>query len=141
MNLSIFSSNRSLLTILLCCAVILLAGSAIDTMRSKENNYNEHKTGISRADMFVLKAHTSLASFDVVIMGDSRTVHGISPDDVQLGLGHGLLVSNAGYDSLGLNRSMCQIAASYLRPQAEKRALVFPVTPLALTHYMKSSRN
>ena len=133
MILSIFSSNRSTITALLCGLAIFLVGKGIENVRVQENNYNEYKTGIHRDDMFVVKAHMSAANFDVVVMGDSRTVHGISPDDVELGLDHKLRVGNAGYDSLGLNRDMCLVGAGYLRPQTKKPVLVFAVTPLALT--------
>lgn len=75
---------------------------------------------------------------DLIVIGDSRTLRGVSPSAMAEPLPQ-LRIFNFAYNAGGLNREMYADAEERLNPDGRVRAVLIGVTPLAL--YDAKSRN
>ncbi|HPR32781.1 MAG TPA: hypothetical protein PLK12_11825 [Prolixibacteraceae bacterium] len=78
------------------------------------------------------------ASFDGVIMGDSRAYRGLSPEVMEKHL-PGMKVLNFGYSNGGLNPEMFEAAGSKLDKTSQAKIMVLAVTANCLTGYTRGN--
>jgi hypothetical protein len=80
---------------------------------------------------WVSKTHAE-AKFDMILMGDSRTYRGVSPQVIQETLPE-YRVLNFGYSASGLNDEIFRAAETKLDPASSHKTMVMGVTPYTLS--------
>lgn len=113
--------DRCVQTFLISIILLLIVGV------SKSNTSKQ-----SNEERFWALKTFAKPEFDMVIMGDSRTFCGVSPDAMNTILPD-YRILNFGYSLGGLNSTMYSEASSKLDPRSEKKGIVLGVTPSSLT--------
>jgi hypothetical protein len=89
------------------------------------------QSGAAGERFWVLKTHGK-TRYDMILMGDSRVYRGLSPEAMESILTD-YQIFNFGYSGGGLDPVMYAAAERRLDPGSDHKAIVFGVTPLALT--------
>jgi hypothetical protein len=98
-----------------------------------------HQSGAVGERFWVVKTHAK-TRFDMILMGDSRVYRGLSPAAMRSILPD-YRILNFGYSGGGLDPVMYAAAESKLNPNSSHKAIVFGVTPLALTPYAERNEH
>ncbi|MEE3331761.1 MAG: hypothetical protein VX246_12900 [Myxococcota bacterium] len=86
----------------------------------------------SSADFWSAKTHLGDSAYDLVLVGDSRLLMGVSPAAMREAL-PGREILNFGYLGAGLTSDFIEAAIRKLDPDADEPLLVVSVTPLSLS--------
>ena len=114
--------NKTYLTVILSLFLILILGLILP----KQNTV---KTQLER---FWLKKTFSDKNYDIVIMGDSRTYRGVSPQAMQQILTN-YKILNFAYSNGSLNNFMFREAEKHLSIKSNKKIIILGITPYSLT--------
>jgi hypothetical protein len=85
---------------------------------------------IMRAHFWLMKTH-GVKNVDMILLGDSRTYRGLSPQEMQTVLAD-YRILNFGYSAGGLNPTIYHEGEAKLDPRSEKRTVVLGITPSTL---------
>ena len=127
MNLFTFNFKSRMLTVLL---LSVLALPLPEFFLPSTMTYDEIER-IDRERFWAVKTHRN-DLYDMVLLGDSRTYRGVSPQAMQELLPQ-LRILNFGYSSLGLTTELVDEAIKKIDTASAKKILVIGVTPYSLT--------
>lgn len=113
------------ITITLFLAAILIGGLSFVMPKNKEKHLK---------DRFWTQKTFAPANFDIIIMGDSRSYRGVSPEIMEKKL-PGMKVFNFGYSNGGLNPTMFDAAEKKFSKKSKNRIMVLGVSPNCLTDF------
>ena len=111
---------------LVAAAIILLMIGA-----SLERGFSNENPGESRIDKFWVDKAFASASYDIVLLGDSRLYHGVSPKRLEELLG--LKALNFGFGYAGYNEKYISAGVSKFNPDSQNKNFVFLISPHSLT--------
>lgn len=89
-------------------------------------------------DQFWTQKTFASNTYDVVLMGDSRTYRGLSPSVIEKAL-PGMKVLNFGYSNGGLNKVMFDAAQKKLSADNEDKVIVIGISPNCITGYSQKN--
>ncbi|MFO7655221.1 MAG: hypothetical protein R6X25_15585 [Candidatus Krumholzibacteriia bacterium] len=117
--------DRMVQTCLLAAVVIVVVGLIGPTPRDP---YRAARP--AESSFYIHKVHTA-GSYDVVVLGDSRTLNAVAPAELAAVLGD-IRVFNFAYQSGGLNPEIYAAGERRLDPDSPRPTMVLGVSPLTL---------
>jgi hypothetical protein len=120
--------NRNI-SITLILAAILVGALSFVMPKNKEKYLG---------DRFWAQKTFAPAAYDIIILGDSRTYRGVSPEIMEKKL-PGLKVLNFGYSNGGLNPTMFEMAGKKLSGKHLKKVIVLGISPNCITDYTQKN--
>jgi hypothetical protein len=131
-NLSIsnfrMKKNQNIV-ITLILATILVAGLSFVMPKNKDKYLG---------DRFWAKKTFAPSIYDIIIMGDSRTYRGVSPEIMEKEL-PGTKILNFGYSNGGLNPAIFAVAEKKLWEKSLKKVIILGVTANCLTSFTQNN--
>ena len=91
----------------------------------------------AQTEFFINKIHSD-RTYDLVVVGDSRALRGISPEEMEDVLGD-LSVLNYSFHAGGLNNEMYDAAQTRLDPDSGERIILLAVTSLSLMPFKEAN--
>lgn len=117
--------ERTVTALLIAAPLVLLGGRVLPVA---PNPLDRDRTDEAR--FYMVKTHGRQQA-DVVVIGDSRALRGVSPAEVASAQ-PGSRVFNFAFNAGGLNAEMYAAATARLDPQSRRPLVVIAATPLAL---------
>lgn len=109
--------------------ILTMIGLTVFSVLRPSSPDPQEDSRVSETWFFINKAHQS-ADFDVVIIGDSRGLRGISPSVIAASLPT-MRIFNFSFNSGGMNREMCAEAEALLCPASAVPTIIFAPTALS----------
>lgn len=121
--------NKTYITLILSLILIIILGLVLPKQDASK----------SQLERFWLKKIFANKNYDILIMGDSRTYRGISPQAMQQVLKN-YKILNFAYSNGGLNNFMFNEAEKHLSKKRNKQIIVLGVTPYSLTSLSEKNK-
>jgi hypothetical protein len=126
-NFKMKKNQNIVITVIL--AAILVGALSFVMPKNKEKYFG---------DRFWTQKTFAPAVYDIVIIGDSRTYRGVSPEIMEEKL-PGTKILNFGYSNGGLNPTMFEVAEKKLSDKNSKKGIVLGVSANCITDYTQKN--
>lgn len=90
------------------------------------------------AEIFWTEKTFAPAKYDLILIGDSRTYRGVSPDEMEKKL-TGMKILNFGYSNGGLNPVMFKAAEEKLSKNGSQKVIILGITANCITGYTQNN--
>lgn len=124
--------ERMITTGILAVALLALIGFLRPDSIDPQENVLTAKT-----EFFMRKAHSE-QTFDMIIVGDSRALRGLSPEILEEE-NPGFSIFNLAFNAGGMNTEMFQLAESHIKPESPTPAILLVPTSLSFLPHKKGN--